>query len=169
MIMLFFPWREQAEWENYELTSSLDFLLTLMNTWGAGHTRELGCSIINLVKPQPVRVINDTPLCAIKPQRTRVSSPISKHTALPRRGLFWEKLSSRPENSDPSEQEHKHFVAINDPSICLHVAEWPYLTHYPMTTASLHATDTFPLPALFKGLLLFITKNSMGSPQRAPR
>lgn len=64
--------------ENYELPSALRFLLTLINTWGIGRSRELGYAVINLVKPQPAQVINDTPLCAIKQRQRRVFSPRTK-------------------------------------------------------------------------------------------
>lgn len=156
-----------AEGESYELPLALRFLLTLINTWGIGHSRELGYAVINLVKPQPAQVINDTPLCAIKQQQRRVFSPIPKqHNTAKEIWLFKETLPA-PANIFPLGLEHKqisllHYISVKD-DCCKFQNDplWPnilWLLRLCMPLAC------FLLPVLFKGLLLFITIEISGVP-----
>lgn len=78
-----------------------------------GHSRELGYAVINLVKPQPAPVINDTPLCAIKQEQRRVSSPIPKqHNAAKELQLLGETFL-RPSNILPQGTEYKKFRPLH--------------------------------------------------------
>lgn len=77
-----------------------------------GHSREPGYAVINLVKPQPVLVINDVPLCANKQQRKGVSSTIPKEHNTAKDLQLLRETFPEPDNNLPLGLEYKEIQTL---------------------------------------------------------